>query len=304
MPLVVTCPACQQKARMPDAMLGQPVKCPACGATFAVPAAGPSTEAAPPVVPTDPPARLPLPADKESLTSVQAGLSVQLLTQCIYGSALALFFFLCMLLMADKLAVRPAGLGIGGWTGTGLLTVFAAVLLLGSILFDIVGASLCVLAPTAHLARGLAIAALILALVGFHQGFENLSWIALVFQNDYGRAAVPTSRFWVVACATLWLIEVVRLAVLALFWRAMNRILRDARGATQARRLAIGGPVVQVFLVIAWCMIAAVGAVGPEVEGLAFISWLAAHLMVVLAGVGIVARLRRRLNAALVAGGM
>jgi predicted Zn finger-like uncharacterized protein len=48
MPIVVECPSCNRKLRVPDELLGQQVKCPTCGATFAA-----STEGAAP--PPEPP---------------------------------------------------------------------------------------------------------------------------------------------------------------------------------------------------------------------------------------------------------
>src|SRR5437879_1053228 len=98
MPVVITCPACGRKARVPDAMRGLSVRCPACNATFAVAADGPS--AAEPVDPVpvvtvvaadDAPARPPIPADADSLRAVRAGAGVQLIAHCSYAAALAAF---------------------------------------------------------------------------------------------------------------------------------------------------------------------------------------------------------------------
>jgi hypothetical protein len=40
MPEVLTCPSCQRKLQVPEALLGQDVQCPTCGATFAAQADG------------------------------------------------------------------------------------------------------------------------------------------------------------------------------------------------------------------------------------------------------------------------
>jgi hypothetical protein len=40
MPEIVTCPKCERKLRVPDDLLGKPVKCPTCEATFTAEAAG------------------------------------------------------------------------------------------------------------------------------------------------------------------------------------------------------------------------------------------------------------------------
>src|SRR5690349_12863822 len=34
MPEIVSCPKCQRKSRVPDALVGKKVKCPSCGETF------------------------------------------------------------------------------------------------------------------------------------------------------------------------------------------------------------------------------------------------------------------------------
>ena len=50
MPLVVDCPSCQRKLRVPDELLGQRVQCPTCSTTFeaAAPAVVPISAVAPP----------------------------------------------------------------------------------------------------------------------------------------------------------------------------------------------------------------------------------------------------------------
>jgi hypothetical protein len=104
---------------------------------------------------------------------------------------------------------------------------------------------------------------------------------------------------WVYSAIVLvWLFDVARLSVLALFWRAMNRVVRDARGTTTAWRLAVAGPVVQAALVGAWIVISIVGVNGQELAILGLMGWLALQFIVVLAGIGVAARLRRRLKAA------
>jgi len=59
MPEIINCPKCERKLRVPDNLLGQPVKCPSCGITFT---GGPADEAPPEAAPRPmtPPA-MPLP---------------------------------------------------------------------------------------------------------------------------------------------------------------------------------------------------------------------------------------------------
>jgi hypothetical protein len=51
MPDIVNCPQCERKLKVPDTLLGKPVKCPTCGATFTADAAG---AASPPPLPPRP----------------------------------------------------------------------------------------------------------------------------------------------------------------------------------------------------------------------------------------------------------
>jgi hypothetical protein len=249
------------------------------------------------------PARAPLPADADCLRSVQAGAGVQLTAHCLYAAALAIYLLVLLMVLADTYS---AGSVMGRRNSMGpnlplLFALLASVFLVVGGLLNVVGASICVLAPPAQVARGLAISVLVLTVIAFMEMVSTYG--LLVFMDEMpGRFGGMGRQYWFSGMIILWLVEVTRLVVLALFWRAMSRILRDARGATLARRLAIGGPVVQVSLVIAWLVIAMLGATGQEVAALAVVGWLAVQLMVVLAGIGIVARLRRRLKAALTVG--
>jgi predicted Zn finger-like uncharacterized protein len=53
MPEIINCPQCERKLRVPDNLLGQPVKCPTCGTTFTAAAA--PVEAPPSPAPAPPP---------------------------------------------------------------------------------------------------------------------------------------------------------------------------------------------------------------------------------------------------------
>jgi predicted Zn finger-like uncharacterized protein len=53
MPEVVQCPECDRQLRVPENLLGKPVKCPSCGATFMASAGAAAVE--PPAAPPEPP---------------------------------------------------------------------------------------------------------------------------------------------------------------------------------------------------------------------------------------------------------
>jgi hypothetical protein len=48
MPMVIDCPSCNRKLNVPESLLGQMVKCPTCGATFAASNQGPALPPSPP----------------------------------------------------------------------------------------------------------------------------------------------------------------------------------------------------------------------------------------------------------------
>ena len=234
MPVVVTCPTCQKKARVPDAMLGKSVKCPECGATFTVPADGPPPVSPPPTVESAPPepSSRPLPADADSLHAVRAGAGVQLIAHCLYAAALVAFILLILVSVSGALAV---GSGFGGRSTLGsviptVLTGSGAVLLVVAGLLNIVGASICVLAPSAQVARGLANAVLVLAVISFLEVTSTTGRMFFFIDDSPSRYGGFGPQIWLTGIVTLWVVEVTRLSVLALFWRAMSRILRDARG--------------------------------------------------------------------------
>src|SRR5689334_11424538 len=130
MPVVVACPACQQRARVPEPMLGQSVKCPACGATFTVPADAAATappESAPPVA-ESPPLR-PLPADPDALRAARAGTGVQIVGLGLYGVGIALILFMALISMAGSLAPGYGGRGGVSTMLPMVVALFGAILL-------------------------------------------------------------------------------------------------------------------------------------------------------------------------------
>jgi hypothetical protein len=298
MPVVIVCPACQQKARVPEAMLGQSVKCPACGATFPAPADGSAaTPAGPSPAPPEP--VRPLPADPDSLRAVRVGTGVQIIALGLYAAALGLFLFLFMMTVAATSGM--GGRGRAASVVPAIVTTVAALLLAASGLSGIVGASLSALAPPAHLARGLAIAALILSVLAFERLTSSANWWVGLYAESpsWSRAG---GVFLLTGLALIWLFEVARLTALALFWRAVFRILHDARGATTAWRLAVAGPVIHAVFVAAWTVLAVFGGLDSEMALIGVAGWLVLQLIVLLFAVGVAARLRRRLAAVVPAG--
>jgi hypothetical protein len=173
-------------------------------------------------------------------------------------------------------------------------------------LLGIAGAALTVLAPPAHLARGLAIAVLALTVLAFERIATAFGWLRVYELWASGQQYNGPVTSLLLSGATpfvlLWLFEVARLSALALFWRAMCLILRDARGAAAAWRLAVAGPTVQGLFVAAWLVLALLGGLDSDMGLLAMAGWLVLQLVVILFAVGLAARVRRRLAAVVPAG--
>lgn len=300
MPVVAVCPKCQQKARVPDAMLRQTVTCPACAAAFTVPA---DVRPAPPepAVAPEPASARPLPADPDALRHVRAGTGVQQIALSLYAVAIGLFLFVFLVIVAGSVSPglgRPQNTVAAGVPV--LAGVLGSVLLAVSMLLGIAGAALAVLAPPSHLARGLAIAVLALTVLAFERQLAALGWAGMYEQLAAGGRYGGGAAFGIYTLAPLvlvWIVEVGRMSALALFWRAMCLVLRDARGATAAWRLAVAGPVVQGLFVAAWLVLAFFGGAHSEMGLLALAGWGTLQLVVLLFSLGLAARVRRRLAA-------
>ena len=290
MPVVVTCPACRQKARVPEAMLGQPVTCPACAATFDAPAAT-DAPADPPLVPP------PLPADADSLRAAKAGAGVQLLAHTLYLVALALFGLVCLIALGE--AIRPPGAqGTLASVMPGVLMMAGFVALFVAELLNVIACGVSEPAPTARSARGWAVAARVLSAFELLQLILWAGWLPLFIDAVPHRFGVDIGWIHSLSGAVaFWLVDLARLTVLAVYWRAMFLILYDRRAAFMARRVAIAGPVAQVMLALAWLIFATLGAMPDDLWLLGATGALAVQVVIVLAGIGLVARLRRRLKA-------
>ena len=322
MPVIVVCPACQKKARVPDSMLGRIVRCPACAATFPASADGPAT---PPPVPAEEPAdesdlfdepaappRPPLPGDPDALRSLRAGVFLQLLAQGLYAGALAvvLIIALASLLTSGPSAKTGPAFGSGpvvtSSTGSSAvvaaLAVLAAGLLLGgSAILGLTGGALCTLAPVAHLARGLAIAALALGVLSFFEALNVFRMLGFIYDfNMSGPGFGTRGAFssFVVPAALGWVLETGRLTVLALFWRSVSFLLRDGTGAALALRLAWAVPAFQGVLLLLGFVFGLAGGLSGLGGAAMTIIGLVAQLGLLVWGVIVAERVWRRLRAA------
>jgi hypothetical protein len=323
MPAVVVCPACLKKARVPEPMLGKTVRCPACAATFLALADGPVAEPpAPPPgdvlaesEPSDEPAapqRPPLPGDPDALRSLRAGVFLQLIAQGLYAGSLAIFLLVALGALLTAPAAAPAGMGFGGPMGTsinstGVLPTLAllvgGLLAIVGVLVGLVGSALCTLAPAAHLARGLAVAALAVSVIGFVSGVDAFRWLGIWMEAMSSRGFGGPGGTMIMAgmllpLLLLWVFEAGRLTVLALFWRALCFLLRDGTGAALALRLAYAVPSLQAVVFLLGFLFGALGGSSGAARPVVTVIALVAQLGMLVWGVIVAERVWRRLRAA------
>ena len=230
---------------------------------------------------------------------MRAGVGVQFWAHCVYAAALALFLVCLLVTFAASVGPGPPFGGRGGSFMPAIVILVATLLLTVAGLLNVVGASICVLAPPAQLARGLAIALLVLTIMAAEQVASTMGIYFALVDDSVMRFGGPATPYWLTHGVTLWLVEIARVTVLALFWRAMLLILYDRRAARMAWRVAIAGPVAHIVLAAAWLVLAILGASGPGVVLIALVGFLAVQFFVVLYGIVVVVRLRRRLQAAI-----
>jgi hypothetical protein len=279
-------------------MLGSAVKCPACGVNF-VTAAGPDAPPAPAAPPAPEPAlevapRPPLPGDPDSLNSVRAGVRLQQIAHGLYAAGVALFLLTLFPTLAG--AFGP-GQPFGALAG--LAALAGTLLVAGGAIVALVGGALCVLAPTARLARGLAIATLVLSALSFEQTLGSFSWYMFALEGYPSRMGGAVGFM---PLLLLWVYETARLTVLALFWRAGLLLLHDRPGATLALRLACAVPTASAgMLAVVLLLALAAGPAGPGgtagIGPALLLGGLAVLFLLLVWGVVVAGRLARRLRA-------
>ncbi len=310
MPIVVACPACQKRARVPESMFGRAVKCPACAATFVV-----SDDGLAVLTPGEPPESdagsisdagstavdgasdaLPLPATPavpDILRALRAGVFLQLLAQGLTAGGWSIALLITLLG-----TVAPGALaGPSANPAAGIMALLAGGLMTVSAVLGLVGGAFILQAPKAFLARGLAIANLVLVIVELFQA-EGLAR-GFIVSAQFGmplRGSSPAGVYSVMLPAlSVWAFEAARLTVLALFWRSVSFILRDGTGALLALRLAVATTAAHGLLFLSLILVLAAES-GTAGEILAVVGQVA-QLGLVVWGVIVAERVWRRLRA-------
>jgi hypothetical protein len=254
MAVVVTCPACQRKARVPDAAVGKSVKCPGCGNTF--PAV--SADAPPPFNdPTDladepaPPASPEADGRRVTRTGVALlGASQALLAA---GTALKLLLALIQLVTSDT---GPRGSFHESLTE--FVAVVSTLALLGGIVTALIGAVFCTVTPGAIPVRAAAGSVLVLSVLYAIQAPTGSLRDMFAQTAGVGRGSprgpdLPTSGFaglLLLVTLTPEAFEAARQAMLAAYARSQARRLGDRAAAGLSRLLTIAHPAAVVGLIV------------------------------------------------------
>ena len=158
MPVVITCPVCQRKSRVPNAARNKSVKCPGCGNTFTA-TVGDETSARispDPDEPADPATPV-----EESRRVERIGVGLMALSEALFAISMVLGLFVSLL------AMLPAEAAKGPTPGSisQIMTLIAALTSLIGTVTTLIGSAFCVVPSAYPPARAAAAAVLILTLV-------------------------------------------------------------------------------------------------------------------------------------------
>jgi hypothetical protein len=258
MPVVVTCPTCQRKARVPSASVGKRVKCRRCGTTF--PAV--TADATPPPIRrttgvADEPDVPALPASPEDdarrVTRTGVGLLTASQALLAVGTALKLLLLLIQLLTSDTGAKSSLYESL-----TEFLMIASTLALLGGIIAATIGAVFCTVTPGAISVRAAAATVLVLSLLYAIQAPTGSLRDLISGTANTGRGNPRTPDAPATNLAGLMLLlgltpeayEAARQAMLAVYARVQARRLGDRAAAGLAGLIAIAYPVAVVGLIL------------------------------------------------------
>src|SRR5581483_3479093 len=254
MPIVITCPECRRKAKVPESALGKTVRCPGCGATF--PATAEDAGPPPPHDATDEGAAPDLPGtpspEDDARRAVETGVLLLAASQGLLAAGLALQLLLALF----RLALSDAGpRSSAAATTIDVVTLLGVLAQVAAAVGFLIGGAFCAL-PSVTPARPAAGAVLVLAVVvtalsanPFGEmlrsvGMRDEGW---GMGDRSGSSLTPhpsplPMMFLPVA------LDAALQALLAVYARANALRLRDRTGAGMATVLVVAYPVVRVGL--------------------------------------------------------
>jgi hypothetical protein len=270
MPVVITCPACQRKARIPDTALGKMVKCPGCAATFPATIDDETPARHPPESEEVPePAPEPVGPVDQSRQVERIGVGLLSISQGLLAVALAFQ----LLVALERLATSDGGpKSTFGESFTQLMTLVSTLAWLTAVISGLIGAVYCTLTPAATLARGAAGAVAVLGvLTAMHAPTNSLRDLFSGMGMDAGGMTrgggrLPDSPFAALSGMLLLMalmpaaVEAGRQTMLAVLARLHARRLRDRAGAGMATVVAIAYPTVVIGLIVLGMLVGMFGS--------------------------------------------
>jgi hypothetical protein len=244
MPVVVTCPACQRKARVPNAAIGKTVKCPGCGASL------PTTAAAAELTP--PPTRLPpdlpdvpepveITPEEDALRTERTGVGLLAVSQALLAACLVMRLILLLVLITS-------GVGSKGSTqesGIGIVAIVELLTVLAAGVTALIGAVYCTLAPGPLTHRAAIASSLLFAFLTINQLAQGMLRDLFAKAQGVGISDRGYDAIWIGGLAAALApvgLEAARQVMLAVYARAQARRLGENVAAALAGILAITYP--------------------------------------------------------------
>jgi hypothetical protein len=260
MPVVITCPACGKKARVPSKTVGKTVRCPRCDTTFPAASDDEAADSPEPEEVGDSPV-LPVGPAAAERTVERTGVGLLALGQGLLAISLSLQLVGSLIQLATANTSpqprvvlpglpRPAGTVVESVAE--LLAVVSVVAQAGATAVVLIGAVYMAMPPTALPPRAAGGAVLVLAIVG---ALFAASSFGDTIRGTPGAAGMPTIRLVIGAGLQTML------AVLA---RGYARRQRDRAVAQLAAGIAIAYPVIVIGIYI---LVAAVDIFASQSHG-------------------------------------
>jgi hypothetical protein len=265
-PVVIVCPACQRKVRVPSKAIGKTVRCPVCGDTFEARTDEATPSPAAVVVAeveeaTEPPPE-PAPRRPDGGRVERNGVRLLALAQGLLAVSLGLQLIAALIQLATADS-SPRGIATGASIASSLiqvLAVFWVVAQVGATAVLLIGAAFTLVPAASAMLMARAGAVLLLATVSaLMSGSSFGEMIRGAMGGEMGHgfrgSTVAESGFAgqiLIMSMTPLVIGAALQTMLAVYARCHARRLRDAVGEQLARGLAIGYPVVVIgiFLLV------------------------------------------------------
>jgi hypothetical protein len=240
---VITCPACQRKARVPAASVGKRVKCPGCDAGFVAeltssrdPADGPESSS------------VAEPSDDDARRVTRIGVALLAVSQALIAGATGVRLLLALVWLLFRSAESSFQESLNEFA-----VVATSMAMLGGIAVAVIGGTFCALPSEALSTRSAAAATVALSVLVAIQGptagpRDPLS--GLGGARLPGFQSVEFAGLVLIASLTPEVFECARQAMLAVYARSQSRRLGDRAASGLAGPLAFAYPIAVIGLTV------------------------------------------------------